>query len=149
MPTDTPDTTPSVPTVATAVLPLLQTPPETPSLSVVVEETQTVCVPEMEPGSTDALTVTIAVAAAVPQLLVTTYDMVVVPSDTPATSPDVLIVAIPVALLLQVPPEMPSLSKLVEVGHTISVPVIAPAFGSGFTVITCVAAAVPQLLVTV
>ena len=72
-----------------------------------------------------------------------------VPKDTPVSNPEVPIVATPVAVLLHVPPAVPSLSKLVEVGQTIVVPVMVPASGKGFTVTTCVAAAVPQLLVTV
>lgn len=49
-----------------------------------------------------------------------------------------------------VPPALPvrSVKGVVDDGHTLSTPVIAPAFGAGFTVTTAVAAAVPQLLVT-
>ena len=50
---------------------------------------------------------------------------------------------------LQTPPLDPSLRVVVAVGHTVAVPLIAPALGNGFTVTTFVAAVVPQLLVTV
>ena len=75
--------------------------------------------------------------------------MVEVPAATPVTTPVPLTVAIPGLTLLQVPPAAASVRLVVVVGHTISPPVILPAFGDGFTVTTTVAAAVPQLLVTV
>ena len=77
--------------------------------------------------------------------------MVVVPLATPVTTPVTLMVAMPGLTLLHTPPASPVASARVmfAVGHTTSPPVIAPAFGSGFTVTAAVAAAVPQLLVTV
>jgi len=64
--------------------------------------------------------------------------MLVVPDAAPYTTPPVLIVAIPVLLLLQLPvPMLPaSVNVIVEAGHTVYVPLIAPAFGAGFTVTT-------------
>lgn len=53
--------------------------------------------------------------------------------------------------LLHTPPISPvgSPSVIVAAGQTTKPPVIAPALGKGFTVTTAVAAAVPQLFVTV
>ena len=75
--------------------------------------------------------------------------MVVVPGAIPVTTPVALIVATPVLTLLHIPPGVPSLRLVVAVGHTVKVPVIVPALGVALTVTTAVAAAVPQLLVTV
>ena len=58
-------------TEAIAVLALLHVPPETLSDSGVVEPAQTVVVPEILPAIGNGFTVTVAVALAVPQLLVT------------------------------------------------------------------------------
>ena len=64
-PTTPPVTTPEInPTVATAVLLLLQVPPPVPSNKAVVDPEQTVLVPVILAGK--ALTVTIAVAAQLP-----------------------------------------------------------------------------------
>ena len=54
-----------------AVLLLLQVPPDTPSVSVLEPPTQIADVPEIEPADGSALTVTVAVALLVPQVLVT------------------------------------------------------------------------------
>ena len=63
--------------------------------------------------------------------------------------PDAAIVAVAGVTELHVPPLTASLSVVVPVGHTVNVPVIAPALGNAVTVTTFVVAAVPQLLVTV
>lgn len=77
--------------------------------------------------------------------------MVVVPAAIPVTTPDVLMVAMPVTVLLHVPPASPdgSPKRVIVPGQPVSIPVMAPALGFLFTVITAVAATVPQLLVTV
>ena len=77
--------------------------------------------------------------------------MVVVPAVTPVTIPVALIVATLVVVLLHVPPVEPvgSLKVVVVAGQRDKVPEIAPGLSIGFTVTTAVAAAVPQLLVTV
>ena len=69
------------------------------------------------------------------------------PDATPPTIPVLLTVAAAVLVLLQAPPDVPvpSLNAVVEPAHTVAVPVIVPATGSGLTVTTCVAATVPQL----
>ena len=75
--------------------------------------------------------------------------MVDVPAEIPVTTPVALIVATPVDTELQTPPATASVRLVVVVGHSVKVPVIDPALGAGFTVTTAVAAAVPQLFVTV
>jgi hypothetical protein len=67
-----PLTTPElVPTVATAVLLLLQTPPDTVSASVTGALIHTMVAPETEPETASGLTVTTILAVSAPQLLVT------------------------------------------------------------------------------
>ncbi len=75
--------------------------------------------------------------------------MVAVPAATPVTTPVLPTVAMPVALLLHVPPVVALLSVVVLPTVTVAVPVMVPADGNGLTVITLVVVAVPQLLVTV
>ena len=60
---------------------------------------------------------------------------------TPVTTPVPLMVAIPVDTELHTPPGSPVAfaRAVVAVGHTVNVPVMAPAFGTGFTVTTAVA----------
>ena len=66
-----PFTTPEVPTVATTVLVLLHTPPVAVSVNAVDEPAHTVAVPVIVPAPGAGLTVTLIVAATVPQPLVT------------------------------------------------------------------------------
>ena len=77
--------------------------------------------------------------------------IVVLPAETAVTIPVVgLTVAAEVLLLLQLPPLAPVLvNVVVDPVQRNVVPVIVPAFGSGFTVMLYVAVAVPQLVVTV
>ena len=67
----TPLTMPVLPTVATDVAVLLHTPLPAASLNVVVDPAHTFRVPVIAPATGNELTVTIAVAATVPQPLVT------------------------------------------------------------------------------
>ena len=71
------------------------------------------------------------------------------PSATPVTKPVVFTEAIEALLVLHTPPETASVKDVVVPGHTVVVPDIVPAFGSGLTAIADVAVAVPQVLVTV
>ncbi len=70
-PESTPVTMPLVPMVATAVLPLLHTPPLTELLKVVVASSQSTKTPDIVPDTGAGLTVTVCVLCAVPQLLLT------------------------------------------------------------------------------
>ena len=71
----------------TAELVLLHAPLPVASVSVVVAPTHTAAVPVMLPALGNGLTVTTVVAATVPQPPVTVYDMVVVPTAMPVTTP--------------------------------------------------------------
>jgi hypothetical protein len=105
-------------------------------------------VPVIAPATGNGLTVTIWVAAVVPQVFVTEYNIVAVPVDTPPTVPPIA-VAMPVLALLHTPPVAPSVNEVVDPAHTIAVPVIVPADDVPLTVTTWVAAVVPQVFVTV
>ena len=71
LPADTPVTMPALFTVAMVVLALLHTPPLPVVLRVPVAPTHTVEGPPMVPASGNGFTVTVAVAATVPQVPVT------------------------------------------------------------------------------
>ena len=71
VPGPTPNTVPVVLTVAMATLLLLQVPPVVASVSVFVAPWQKVVTPEIVPAETPEITVTVVVAVAAPQLLVT------------------------------------------------------------------------------
>jgi hypothetical protein len=129
------------PTVAIAILLLLQVPPVVPSLNVVVKPTQTDAIPVIAAGT--GFTVTTAVCL---QPVDNVQVIVDVPELTPLTTPDEEpTVATDVVLLLHVAPE-PPLSVVVLPAHTVNVPVIT---GTGLTVTTAVAVTVPQLKVAV
>ena len=120
-----------VPTVATAVLLLLQVPPPEPSVNAVDDPAQTFRLPVIPPGT--VLTVTVVVVI---QPVDSVYVIVDVPGVPPVTKPEAdPIVATTVLLLIHVPP--PASLKVVDrPEHTDVVPVIAD--GNGLTVATFV-----------
>lgn len=134
LPAAMPVTVPVALTLAIAALLVVHVPPEVALLSVVVALWQTVCVPVIVPALGTGTTVTSAVSLAVPQLLVTEYVIMAVPSVSPVTTPVVLTLALAALLLLQVPPAAPSVKVVVDPIHTVWVPVMLPALGSGLTV---------------
>ena len=67
VPAVNPETTPEELTVATEVVTEVQFPPETFEESVVVDPTQSACVPEMVPAVGGAVTVTVVVVVALAQ----------------------------------------------------------------------------------
>lgn len=71
------------------------------------------------------------------------------PPLTPVTVPLVPTVAIAVLALLHTPPGVASDNAIVDDAQTVDGPVIVPALRKAPIVITLVATAVPQLLVTV
>ena len=129
----------------------LHTPPATASVNVVDAAGQRINTPEIGAAKGEGLTVTTADVYAVPQLLVTANEIVLVPAVRPSTMPDVPTAATPGDTLLHMPGPVPvtSVRAVVNAGQTLNVPVIVPAVGTGFTVTTAVAATVPQLFVTV
>ena len=133
MPAETPNTTPVLtPTVATAVLPLLQLPPPA-SLSVIVEFTHTDDGPLIADGNGSTVSV-MTDEQPVPDSL---YTIVLMPADRPVTIPvSEPMEATVVLLLLHVPPAEVSLSATVAPIHTTVGPRIT--VGSGLTVTTLV-----------
>ena len=120
-----PETTPVPDIVAVPGMLLLQVPPVVDSNKVMVEPSQTVCNPEI--GNGTAFTVTTIVAM---QPVGRVYEIVAVPGVPPVTTPAVLTIAIPGALLLQAPPRVVSVSIVVWPAHTTGVPSICD---TGFT----------------
>lgn len=109
------------------MLPLVHVPPDVMSVSVTVEPAHTLVGPPIAAGC--GLTVTIAVVA---HVVGDEYDMVAVPAETPVTTPvEEPTVATPVLPLLHVPNNVASSSVVVELTHTVIVPVMAA--GSGLT----------------
>ena len=129
-------------------LPLVadHTPPATASERVVLPPLHIVDAPVIVPAVVVLLMVITLVAVAVPQPFVTVYNTVSKPAVTPVTRPAATD-ALPF-VALHVPPAIASVSVMFAPGHTDDKPAIVPAVGSGLIVITEVAVAVPQLLVT-
>jgi hypothetical protein len=128
-PAATPVTIPvPAPTVALAVLLLLQAPPALILLNVMVEATQTLFAPLI---GASGFTVT---AVWLLQPVARVYIILGVPAATPVTIPDAdPTVAWAVLLLLQVPPAVRSDKVVVKPIQTLVVPVITA--GIGLTVI--------------
>ena len=145
-PAVTPVTSPVVDTVAFALL-AVHTPPGVASARDIEAVLHTVDGPVIAATVGAEPIVTTTEATAIPQLLLTVYDIVSIPAVTPVTIPPAT-VALPL-LALHVPPGAASVSVRVVPVHTLVPPMIAPASGSGFTVVILIAVAVPQLLVTV
>jgi hypothetical protein len=140
-----PVTMPEVPIDAISGLLLVHVPPLVVLLSVVVLPVQTVAVPVMALTTVPGVTVTFLVVRAVPQSVVTIYDIVLVPADMPVTIPVMPTVPTAVLLLLQEPPGDALLSAVVLPAQTEATPVIGLAVGSVLTVTTFVATAEPQV----
>jgi len=126
-----PFTAPVEPTVAVAGTLLLHVPPVVVSLSDVLPFTQIRGVPVI--GAGISITLINAVAATVPQLLVTVYDMVAVPGAIPCTTPDD---TVPTAalVLLHEPAPVASVRAVLLPRQTEDEPLMLPASGDGFTV---------------
>jgi hypothetical protein len=122
-----PSTTPDVPTVATAVVPLVHVPEVVASNRVTESPVHTLPGPVISAGA--LLTVTVVVAIhPVGSLNVICAVPAAMPDTTPVAEPTV---AMPVALLLHVPAPLASASVVDDSAQTLVVPVIAA--GSGFT----------------
>lgn len=133
-----------LPTVATAVLSLLQVPPVAVSVKVIVVPVHIVPPPPIVPAVTDVPIVIPSVAVALPHAVVTVYMTVFAPELAGVSTPELLIVAV-LLLTDHTPPVLPSVYVAVLPVHTIPGPVTVPASGKAFTVTVFVAVAVPQL----
>jgi hypothetical protein len=96
-------------------------------VSVTVEPEQLIAL--LTVGTGLALTVTVVVTVVEQGPLATTYDMVVVPTDTADTTPPALMVATAVFDELQTPDAVVSDNVVVAPAHRVVVPVIAPTTG--------------------
>jgi hypothetical protein len=90
--------------VAIVGAPLDQAPPVAVSVKVAVSPIHNAGGIDIMPAPGKGATVTIRVSTAVPQLLVTAYEMILLPPATPVTMPPVLMVATDILLLLHAPP---------------------------------------------
>ncbi len=130
VPAVTPVTTPFASTVAVEVLLLVHVPPASPLLiKAIVVPRQTEEAPLMVPALAFGETVTASVAVAVPQELVTLYEMVALPGFTPVTTPVfAFTLATLVLSLLHVPPASPvDDSVIVSPSHIDDFPLMVPA----------------------
>lgn len=137
VPNAIPKTIPVPETVAIEVDALFQDPPGADPDRTVVYPRHKVLLPEMVPAAGSGFTVTGNVAAAVPQTVVTLYLIVSAPADSPDITPDTDTAALPV-VILQNPPVAVVASVAVAPTQTVDDPEIAPAVGSGLTVIVVV-----------
>ena len=95
------------------------------------------------PEKAAALTVIGAMATAVPQPLVTVYEIVAAPALTPDTSPAVPTVATLTSLLLQVPPGAAFVNVTGDPMQMPDGPTIVPASGDRLTVTDAVLKQLP------
>jgi hypothetical protein len=133
--------------VATPVLPLLHVPPPV-AVSVVTLSSHNRAVPVI--AGACGLTVNTIVAVATPQLPDTVYVIFAVPVALPETTPVTkLMLAVPGASLIHVPPVTPFANVAVEPRQTVVGPVKGPATAVLVTVIVWMAVAFPHAPVTV
>ena len=126
----TPDTIPVFdPTVATAVLLLVQVPPEVRSTNVLVAPVQTVLEPDIDTGCWLMVIASVAEQPAGSVYIILTEPVTDPPVTIPLDDPTVAFVR---SLLLHVPPVVASARFVVRPVHTVFEPVIAT--GVGLTV---------------
>jgi hypothetical protein len=130
VPAATPHAVPvELPMVATAVLLLLHVPPAVASLRVVQVPAHMVVVPMIAAGN--GLTVATIVAVQPPLMV---YEITAVPAETPQSVPVLPTVATETLLLLQVPPDVASLSVVQRPVHINGTPLMAAGAGSTISV---------------
>ena len=129
-PTVTPVTMPvAEPTLATVAALLIQWPPVVASVNVLVAVPHMLNMPAIVPGSAFIVTGRLTLHP-----VTSLYVIVDVPANTPATTPvPDPIAALAGALLIHVPPDVPSVSVAVAPAQIAGLPAIAA--GIGFTVI--------------
>jgi hypothetical protein len=139
-----------IPGPAIIALPLLadHVPPGAEEVSVMPDPAQTIELPVMVPDTGNDTMVIILTAEAVPQPLVTEYEIGVVPPLIPVTTPAPLTVAFELPAV-HTPPPTELANVIAAPMHTLSGPLRVPATGNGFTVTTADTLKLPQLVVTV
>jgi hypothetical protein len=151
LPDPTPVTTPLAAfTVATAALLLLHEPPPLPLLLNGVDKpAHNDAAPLTVPAFGTGFTVMVTEVEVVAQADTTVYVIVVVPEPIPNTTPLASAIAAAGLLLLQEPPGVPLLIKvMVEPVHTEEGPLIVPALAAGLTVTLYVVNDDPQVFET-
>ena len=149
LPEVNPVTLPVASTVATVGSLEVHTPPVAVVPIAVIPLTQMLSAPLNVPASGRGVTVIKWPAEAEPQLVeLTVYNMVTVSAAIAVRLPDASDDTTEVLKLLNTPPGMSDDSVAVPPTQRLDGPLIVPASGSGLTVIICVSALVPQLLVT-
>ena len=128
---------------------MVHAPPVMASFIIVVVPAHTVAVPYIAPASGRPVTIIIAFVLAAPQLLVTVYITFATPEVTPVTFPKASTEAIAAASVIHTPSFTVWFSAATSPTHIPAAGVIAPASGRAFTLITVVALAAPQTLLTV
>jgi hypothetical protein len=141
VPAATPVTTPDELTDATAAFELVQVPPPVASVSDVVDDWHTVLLPLMAAGGAVMVT---AFVAADPQPLL--YVMVADPPEIPVTTPPASTVAMPVLLLVQVPPRL-VFARVVVLATQMLIALPGVMAAAAAMMVTVVVAGVPQPLV--
>ena len=135
VPVETPVTTPLDETVAIDVFEDVQTPPVVVELSVITSVTELIVLPVIGATIGRAFTVTVVdTESTQPLPLVTVYLMMLVPALIPLTKPVLLTVAAFVFVDVQTPLAVASANCVVELAHTLVVPVIGAITGNAFTV---------------
>ena len=145
LPVALPSTMPVAFMVAVAGALVVQVPLATESVRDMDEPTHTLLLPAIVPAVADVLTFTVMEVVAVPQLLVTAYDITEVPEVLPRTTPEPLTVATVGLPLVQLPPETVGVMVVKLPGQTMVLPDNDPAFGNGLTANTLVTVSAPQL----
>jgi hypothetical protein len=131
VPAATPHAVPAeLPMVATDVLLLLHVPPAVASLRVVQVPAHMVVVPMIAAGN--GLTVATIVVVQPPLMV---YEIVAVPAEMPQSVPVLPMVATDTLLLLQVPPDMASLSVVQRPAQTDGTPLMAAGAGKTISVV--------------
>lgn len=128
-PDETPLTIPVPLTIATALLLLVQVPPDTVCSKVTDDPGQSDAVPEMLPAEGLELMETSQFATAVPHEFDTEYLMVSRPASTPVTVPATETLALPFDAV-QMPPETVSDRVMAAPAQTDDGPEMIPAFGA-------------------
>jgi len=128
---------------------LLQMPPVAGSVSTIAAPAQTDDGPEIMPAIGGAVTDTVVVDIAVPQLLVKVYVIIAVPADAPAATPVIEPMEATDGLpLIHVPPDNELMNVVSDATHIAAGPVMVPAVAVVVIVIVLVANAIPQVLFT-
>ncbi len=142
-------TMPVPPADATEVPVTLHVPPEILSANVETEPRHNTDGPDMAATTGAAVTVTVWVANAAPQLLVKVYDIVATPPEIPKMLPKESTVNTDDEEVDHRPPAIVSMHMEPVPWQISDMPETLPAVGSGETVMVLVAVEIPQVVVTV